>query len=141
MGDRGGGRLGGRARDGILRQNVHVHPGLLVVELGPETAPPRRHLESVHGGHSQEFVQVLGRHDDVDVLRDAAEVSVTPDGPAAGNDGLSADRLQNVIEGVNHATVAAGQILGVQHMFSPGAQHVGQCELVGKQFCGDDGCH
>lgn len=59
----------------------------------------------------------------------------------SGNDGLSADRPQDVIEGVNRTTVAAGQILGVQHVFSAGARHVGQCELVGKQFCGDDGCH
>ena len=68
---------------------------------------------------AEEFVNAVRGQNDVDVLRDAPDVPVSPHGPTAAKRRVAVDRLDDVIERLDHATVSPGRSCGSNMLSLP----------------------
>src|SRR5262245_6837981 len=78
----------------------------------------------------EEFIQPVLRQGDVDVLRHAADVAVSPNGPTAADYRLAIAGAQRLIERADYASVAPRQVLRLEHGVPPGQQLIGQFKLL-----------
>jgi hypothetical protein len=100
---------------------LHLRPAILLL---------REQIEAGDRGGSHEFVDTILRYNDVNILRDAANVAVPPDRPSTTNDRFAIARPKYLVQRSNHSPVPARQILRLEHSISPLPKGVGQFKLA-----------
>jgi hypothetical protein len=85
-------------------------------ELRPSTSRLNQLLESTNAGSLEKIVNTSRRHDNIDVLSHAADVTVPPYRPSATDQRLAIACAQNLIKCAHNAPVPARQVLRLQHV-------------------------
>jgi hypothetical protein len=100
-------------------QHVNVDASLTVSQLGPPTSVGQEDFKAAHRRRLKDVVNAIARQHDIDILRDAAHVAMSPHGPAADDDGLAAARREHLIERLDHSPIPARQVLRFKHARPP----------------------
>src|SRR5439155_15881266 len=81
---------------------------------------------------AEKFGDAIGAEDDVHILRDAANVTVSPHRPPAADDRFAFQHVEQMIDGFDDAAVSTGKILRLKHAVSASLQLVRQLQLRDK---------
>ena len=123
-------RAESESRGASFGQEIHPDFGFFVQEFGPAAGSDRQQFKPRDRSGPKEFVHHAGRQRDIDILSDPADETMMPHCPAATQDRLGLDRLENAINRDDDASVAAGQILRLEHLSPPRQQFVGKLEAL-----------
>ncbi len=139
-----GGRRGfrGGARSTSFGKNVDLDIGFAMSQFRPSSWQHRQNLEPRNSRRSQEFLNSRGRKRDVKILGHAADITVSPDGPPAAQNGLTLDDVQQMIDRLDNTTVTTREVLRLEHACPPDKKFLGQRKTFaqhGGSECGHRG--
>ena len=101
-----------------------------MANFGPASGRFWYDLKPRYRRDAQEFLDLIGRQNDIHILRDPADKTMAPHGPTSAQDRFRIYRLQQVIHGLYYPAVPTRQVLRTKHRLPRGQQLIGQFQLL-----------